>query len=174
MRSLRAAKEDLASASSVYDRCVPQNTSERGANDIIRGGGAVAWTSIEELFERTFGDGFRCAHFALLKKTENERAEVKEFIERAFRLMAISKVLPENVAPSIVWILGVMISGLLPGAWNNVVPPFTHEDRHQLINRYLADNPWAEFPEVPSCWRWDLDFHRKRRSMRRAISLGGR
>jgi hypothetical protein len=111
---------------------------------MIRDGGETAWTSIEELFERTFGDRSYSDHFALLKKTEYERAEVKEFIERAFRIMAISKTAPENLTPGFVWILGVMISGLLPGAWGNVVPPFTYEDRHQLINQYLAANPWAD------------------------------
>jgi hypothetical protein len=114
---------------------------------MIRAGGETAWTSIEELFERTFGDRSYADHFPLLKKTENGRAEVKEFIERAFRLMAISKVVPENITPSLPWILGVMIPGLLPGAWGNVVPPVTYEDRHQLINQYLAANPWAEFPD---------------------------
>jgi hypothetical protein len=114
---------------------------------MIQDGGALAWTSIEELFERTFGDGSYSDRFALLKKTENERAEVKQFIERAFRLMAISKTAPEDIPPSIVWILAVMISGLLPGAWNNTIPPYTYEDRHQLMNRYLADNPWGAFPD---------------------------
>jgi hypothetical protein len=110
-------------------------------------GGAADWASIEELFERTFGDRSYSDRFPLLKKTQNERAEVKEFIERAFRLMAISKVKPQNITPSLAWILGVMIPGLLPGAWGNVVPPLTYEDRHRLINQYLAVTPWAEFPD---------------------------
>jgi hypothetical protein len=114
---------------------------------MIRAGGETAWTSIEELFERTFGDRSYSDHFPLLKKTEGQRAEVKEFIERAFRLMAISRVVPENISPSLPWILSVMIPGLLPGAWRNVVPPITYEDRHQLINQYLAVNPWAELPD---------------------------
>jgi hypothetical protein len=114
---------------------------------MTQGEGETAWTSIEELFERTFGARSAAAHFPLLKKTENERPEVKEFVERAFRLMAISKVTPENIAPSFAWILGVMIPGLLPGAWGNVVPPLTYEDRHLLINRYLATHPWGEFPD---------------------------
>jgi hypothetical protein len=114
---------------------------------MIRVGGETAWTSIEELFERTFGDRSYSNHFPLLKKTENERAEVKEFIERAFRLMAISRVAPENISPSLPWILSVMIPVLLPGAWRNVVPPITYEDRHHLINQYLAANPWAELPD---------------------------
>jgi SAM-dependent methyltransferase len=109
--------------------------------------GEAAWTSIEELFERTFGDRSYSDRFPLLKKAENERAEVKQFIERAFRIMAISKVVPENISPGLAWVLGVMIPGLLPGAWGNVVPPLTFEDRHHRINQYLAVNPWAEFPD---------------------------
>src|ERR1700722_8850397 len=105
---------------------------------MTRVGGETAWTSIEELFERTFGGRSAVAHFPLLKKTENERPEVKEVVERAFRLMAIAKMKAENISPSLAWILGVMIPGLLPGAWGNVVPPLTYEDRHLLINRYLA------------------------------------
>jgi hypothetical protein len=116
-------------------------------NDMTRVGGETAWTSIEELFERTFGSRSAAEHFPLLKRTENERAEVKEFIERAFRLMAISKALPENIPPSLDWFLGVMLTGLLPGAWGSVVPPITFEDRHQLIDQYLAANPWAKFPD---------------------------
>jgi hypothetical protein len=61
--------------------------------------------------------------------------------------MAISKATPENITPTLVWILGVMIPGLLPGAWGNVVPPLTYEDRHLLINQYLATHPWGEFPD---------------------------
>ena len=68
-------------------------------------GGETAWTSIEELFERSFGSRSAAGHFPLLKRTENERPEVKEFIERAFRLMAISKEIPENIHQT------------LPGFW---------------------------------------------------------
>lgn len=109
--------------------------------------GEAAWASIEELFERTFGDRSAAHHFPLLKNLETERAEVKEFVERAFRLMAIAKTSPENITPSLTWILGVMIPALLPGAWGNVVPPITYENRHRLINQYLTDNAWAKFPE---------------------------
>src|SRR3984885_5105045 len=99
---------------------------------MTRIGGETTWTSIEELFERTFGARSAAAHFPLLKKTENERAEVKEFVERAFRLMALAKAKPENIPPALSWILGVLIPGLLPGAWGSVVPPVTYEDRHLL------------------------------------------
>jgi len=113
----------------------------------MKANGETSWNSTEELFERTFGDRSLAERFALLKKLEGERTEVKEFVGRAFRIMAISKTPPQNVSPGLAWILGVMIPGLLPGAWGNVVPPVTYEDRHLLINQYLAGNPWATFPD---------------------------
>jgi hypothetical protein len=106
----------------------------------------TVWT-IEDLLDRTLGGRPSAHHVAMLKKAENERPEVKEFIERAFRLMAISNLAPAHMTPSLAWILGVMIPRLLPGAWGNVVPPFTSEDRHKLINAYLNANPWGQFPE---------------------------
>ncbi len=106
----------------------------------------TAWT-IEDLFDRTLGSRPSPHHVAMLKKAENERSEVKEFIERAFRLMAISNLAPAHMTPGLAWILGVMIPRLLPGAWGNIVPPFTAEDRHKLINAYLNANPWGQFPE---------------------------
>jgi hypothetical protein len=109
--------------------------------------GETSWNCTEELFEQTFGDRSLAHRFALLKKVEGERPEVKEFVGRAFRIMAIAKTAPQDVTPGLAWILGVMIPGLLPGAWGNVVPPITYEDRHLLINQYLANNPWATFPE---------------------------
>ena len=107
----------------------------------------AAWTSIEDLFDRTLGSRPSADHLALIKKAENERPEVKEFLHRACRLMAIAKASPANMTPALAWILGVMIPGLLPGAWGNVVPPFTIVDRHKQINAYLAANPWGPFPE---------------------------
>jgi hypothetical protein len=107
----------------------------------------AAWTSIEDLFDRTLGSQPSPHHLEILKKAENERPEVKEFLERAFSLMAISNMTPANMTPSLAWILGVMIPRLLPGAWGNVVPPFTYEDRHKQINAYLNANPWGQFPK---------------------------
>jgi hypothetical protein len=106
-----------------------------------------AWTSIEDLFDQTLGSRPSAHHLEILKKAENERPEVKEFLHRALRLMAIAKIPPAHMTPTLAWILGVMIPRLLPGAWGNVVPPFTLEDRHKQINAYLNANPWGQFPE---------------------------
>jgi SAM-dependent methyltransferase len=107
----------------------------------------AAWASIEDLFDRNLGSRPSAHHLAVLKKAEHERPEVKEFLGRALRLMAISNAASAHMTPSLAWLLGVMIPRLLPGAWGNVVPPFTLEDRHKLINAYLAANPWGPLPE---------------------------
>ena len=59
----------------------------------------AAWTSIEDLFDRTLGSRPSAPHLALIKKAENERPEVKEFLDRACRLMAIAKASPANMTP---------------------------------------------------------------------------
>ena len=69
----------------------------------------AAWTSTEDLFDRTLGSRPSATHLALIKKAENERPEVKEFLHRALRLMAIAKAPPAHITPSLAWILGVMI-----------------------------------------------------------------
>ena len=83
----------------------------------------ATWTSIEDLFDRTLGSQPSPHHLEILKKAENERPEVKEFLERAFRLMAIANMTPANMTPSLAWILGVMIPRLLPGAWRKSRSP---------------------------------------------------
>ena len=107
----------------------------------------AAWTSIEDLFDQTLGSRPSAQNLAMIKKAENERPEVKEFLHRACRLMAIAKASPANMTPSLAWILGVMIPRLLPGAWGNIVPPITYEDRHKQINAYLNASPWGQFPD---------------------------
>jgi SAM-dependent methyltransferase len=108
---------------------------------------STSWSSIEDLCDRTLGSRPSASQLAILKNAENERPEVKDFVERAFRLMVISHSPAENMTPSLAWILGIMISRLLPGAWGNVVPPFTLEDRHKLIDAYLRATPWGNFSD---------------------------
>src|ERR1700722_2688805 len=107
----------------------------------------AAWTSIEDLFDQTLGSRPSAQNLAMIKKAENERPEVKEFLHRACRLMAIAKASPANMTPSLAWILGVMIPRLLPGAWGNIVPPITYEDRYKQINACLNASPWGQFPD---------------------------
>ena len=49
------------------------------------------WNSIEELCDRYLGGRPSEAVLQLLKSAEQQRPEVRDFVERAFRLMALSK-----------------------------------------------------------------------------------
>ncbi len=104
----------------------------------------LVWNTIEELCDQAFGARPSPTNLATLKKIEGERAEVREFVERVFRLMALSRLDPKDIPPSLAWALAVLIPGLLPGAWGGLIPPWTFEDRHQLIDAYMAANPWVK------------------------------
>jgi hypothetical protein len=78
-----------------------------------------------------------------LKRLENERGEVRAFVERMFRLMNIYRFDAKDIPPAHAAFLAVALPGALPGAWGGMVPPFTFEERHQAINTYLRRNPWT-------------------------------
>ena len=106
------------------------------------------WRPIESLFDSLFGDRPAGPVLDLLRPLENERQEVRDFLARWLRLSAMAGVGPREMSPALAWALGVMIPSLLPGAWGNIIPPFTVEDRHVGIDRYCAENPWLELPAV--------------------------
>ena len=109
----------------------------------------IVWTSIEDLVDQIFGCRRSEALLPALRDLETEREEVRAFVARWLRLMSIAGIEPRRLSPSLVWSLGKIVPTLLPGAWGNVVPPFTVEDRHAAIDRYLVSNPWAKLPELP-------------------------
>jgi len=73
------------------------------------------------------------------------RPEVRDFVERAFRLMALSKFDPRDFSPFVARFFTVIAPGILPGAWGGIVPPFTLPGRHRKIDAYLRANEWANF-----------------------------
>jgi hypothetical protein len=107
--------------------------------------GKARWNSIEELCEREFGKQPSASNLSSLKRIENERAEVREFIDRVFRLMAMGRFDPADMTPALAWTLAFLIPGVLPGAWGGSIPPWTFEGRHHLIDAYLISNPWMKW-----------------------------
>ena len=104
------------------------------------------WNSIEELCDRYLGGGRPSeAVLQLLKSAEQQRPEVRDFVERAFRLMAISKFDPRDISPAIARFFVVFAPSILPGAWGGIVPPITLSGRHKKIDAYLRSNPWTTF-----------------------------
>jgi len=105
----------------------------------------LGWNSIEELCDREFGKRPSPANLSMLKGIEDERADVREFVERVFRLMAMGRFDPADMTPALAWVLAVLIPGLLPSAWGGLIPPWTFEGRHHLIDAYLLSNPWRKW-----------------------------
>ena len=117
------------------------------------------WNTIEELCDRYLGGRPSEATLQLLRNAEQQRPEVRDFVERAFRLMAISKFDPRDLSPFVARFFHCdSRPGILPGAWGGMVPPFTLAGRHKKIDAYLRSSQWANFEPGSSCWMWDAGF----------------
>lgn len=107
--------------------------------------GETRWNSIEDLCDREFGKRPSPANLSTLKRLGSERAEVQEFVDRVFRLMAIGRLDPADMSPTVAWVLAVLVPGFLPGAWGGTIPPLTFVERHRLIDVYVTSNPWMRW-----------------------------
>ena len=103
------------------------------------------WNKVEELCDRYLGGRPSEAALQVLRNAEQQRQEVRDFVERAFRLMAISKFDPRDFSPFVARFFTVIAPDILPGAWGGIVPPFTLPGRHRKIDAYLRLNRWADF-----------------------------
>jgi len=106
----------------------------------------LRWTTVEELFDAVFDCRPAASILAAMRPVERERPEVRAFITRWLRLMGLARIAPRHMTPTVAWVLGSMIPHLLPGAWGNIIPPFTVTDRHVAIDEYLQRNPWTTLP----------------------------
>lgn len=103
------------------------------------------WSTVEELCDRHLGGRPSETTLKVFRNVEGQRAEVRDFVERAFRLMARSKFKARDVSPFVARFFAVIAPGILPGAWGGMVAPFTVPGRHKKIDVYLRTNPWREF-----------------------------
>lgn len=104
---------------------------------------ATDWNRVEDLCERYLGGLPSEASLQILRGAERQRPEVRDFVRRAFQLMAISKFHPRDFSTFIARFFTVIAPGILPGAWGGIVPPFTLAGRHKKIDAYLRCNPWT-------------------------------
>jgi len=103
------------------------------------------WNTVEELCDRYLGGQPSEAVLQVLRGVEQQRTEVRDFVERAFRLMSISKFDLRDFAPGAARFFAVLAPGILPGAWGGMVPPLTMPGRHKKIDAYLRSNQWMKF-----------------------------
>jgi hypothetical protein len=81
----------------------------------------------------------------LLKQAQHQRPEVRDFLERGFRLMALTKFDPRDLSPTVARFFAIFAPSILPTAWGGIVPPLTMPGRHKKIDAYLRSHPWASF-----------------------------
>jgi hypothetical protein len=101
------------------------------------------WSKVEELCDRYLGGRPPEVTLQVLRNVEQQRPEVRDFVERAFRLMALSKFHARDFSPFVARFFAVIAPGILPGAWGGIVPPFTLPGRHKKIDAYLRSNEWT-------------------------------
>jgi SAM-dependent methyltransferase len=105
----------------------------------------MAWSTVEELCDRYLGGRPSEQTLQALKGVEKQRLEVREFAERGFRLMALSKLDARDISPAVAQFFTVLAPAVLPGAWGGIVPPITVAGRHSKIDAYLRNSPWGKF-----------------------------
>lgn len=105
----------------------------------------ASWSTVEELCDHYLGGRPAEQTLQVLKAVEKQRLEVREFAERGFRLMALSKLDARDISPAVAQFFTVLAPAVLPGAWGGVVPPITVPGRHIKIDAYLRNSPWKKF-----------------------------
>lgn len=96
---------------------------------------------VDDLNERYFGGALSAEVLRLLRPIDDERLEVRQFVERMFRHLHRQRFPAADFAELLAWSVGSILPGILPGAWG-AVPPITQKGRHSGIDEYLASNPW--------------------------------
>ena len=78
----------------------------------------------------------------ILAPLDHERDEVHHFLDRMGQNMQRHGLGAHNFSELAAWFIAEFIPKLLPGAWNNAVPPITLKGRHALLDKYLTENDW--------------------------------
>ena len=69
------------------------------------------WNTVEELCDRYLGGRPSDPALQILRGAEQQRPEVRDFVERAFRLMALSKFDPHDFSPFVARFFTVIATG---------------------------------------------------------------
>src|SRR5678815_2211904 len=89
---------------------------------------------VDQLNRSYFAGGLSPAFSERLAALPVERADVRAFIERMCRLMAIAGLGPMDLSPLQGEVLGALLARLLPDTWEGRVPPITVAGRHRGID----------------------------------------
>ena len=104
--------------------------------------------SIEQLNREIFGGELAPEVLELMQGVDQERSEVREFVDRMFRLMQRARLEARDFSRLLAWEVGSILPKILPGAWGGSVPPITLERRHAIIDRYMGCNRWTALGRI--------------------------
>ncbi len=99
-------------------------------------------TFVQDLSEKYFDGRLSAGVLAHLEPINEERDEVRSFVERVFRMASRQRLAATDFSEMLGWILATFVPKMLPGGWGGLVPPITVKGRHAAIDEYVAANPW--------------------------------
>lgn len=92
--------------------------------------------------DRYFAGRLSPAFLQELANLPADRDDVREIVDRLFRMMLRGGFGAADLSPSHGAFLGTMVAKVLPGAWGGRIPPITFADRHCKIDEYVSTNRW--------------------------------
>ena len=99
-------------------------------------------TFVQELNKQYFDGRLSAEVMTHLEPINDERDEVRTFVERLFRMASRQRLAATDFSEMLGWILATFVPKMLPGGWGGLVPPITVKGRHAAIDEYVAANPW--------------------------------
>ncbi len=101
--------------------------------------------AVPQLNRQYFSGRLSPSVLAHLTALNGQREEVITFVRRLFSNFQSAQIPAEDFPVSLARLIKTQLPNLLPGAWQEMVPPVTAHGRHILIDRYLANNSWSRF-----------------------------
>ncbi len=97
---------------------------------------------MERVNQEYFDGELSPAVMAHMETINEERPEVQSWVERMARQMRAQHFGGKDFNEVLAWVIGTLLSKILPGAWGGSVPPVTVEGRHAGVDDYMEQNPW--------------------------------
>ena len=101
-------------------------------------------TFLDRINQNYFNNGLSAEVLLLLGPVNNERVEVQNWVERMSRQMKNQRFRAQDFNELKAWVVGSIVTKLLPGSWRGFVPPITLQGRHVSIDDYMESNQWKQ------------------------------
>jgi hypothetical protein len=97
---------------------------------------------VNELNEKYFNGELSVQFQEKVQQLPINRPDVFAFVQRMFAYMHSSGMPAKDLSLMQADILGTLLARILPGAWEERVPPITVQGRHAVIDQYVKTNKW--------------------------------